>query len=152
MKSDISPCPDDDETVRRADCRHLDFLVDGSVGSVFFDPPFLPVGPKQAGIIAERFSGFSSLEEMYAMYKDSLKEFQRILGKKGVVIWKCQDIVNHDRQRMIHVWIINEAIAMGYEVLDLFVLVRKGRMTSGRWKTQVHARKNHCYYLVLRKK
>lgn len=146
-KGDLVPSSDE---VNNCDCRHLPF-GDSSVGSVFFDPPFLPVGATKKGIMASRFTGFSTLQELYDMYEASLQEFKRILKKGGILIWKCQDIVNHDKQRMFHVWIINEAVKNGFEVLDLFILVRQQRLTSSKWIHQVHARKNHCYYIVLKK-
>lgn len=146
-KYDIAPVLRD---VEQCDCRHLP-LGDASVGSVFFDPPFLPVGKTRNGAMCSRFSGFDTLRDMYDMYEQSLCEFKRCLRESGLLIWKCQDIVHHDRQELVHVWIINKAVTFGFTVLDIFVLLNNARLTSSKWQRQVHARKNHCFYLVLSK-
>jgi len=75
-----------------------------------------------------------------------------VLRPGGVYIVKCQDEVCAGRQRLAHVEIINRLAGMGFEADDLFVVVRKGRPGVSRMKRQLHARKNHSYFLVFRKK
>ena len=66
----------------------------------------------------------------------------------GILIVKCQDEVSANRQHLTHVEIINEYAAIGFHAKDLFVLVRTNRPGVSRMKKQVHARKNHSYFLV----
>jgi hypothetical protein len=65
---------------------------------------------------------------------------------------KCQDEVCANKQRLTHVELINEFTAMGFVPEDVFVLVRTNKPGVSRVVKQVHARKNHSYFLVMRKK
>jgi hypothetical protein len=47
--------------------------------------------------------------------------------------------------------LINELTQKGFMIEDLFVLLRNNRPGVSRVIRQVHARKNHSYFLVLRK-
>jgi len=56
-----------------------------------------------------------------------------------------------NQQRLTHVEIINELNQMGFVVEDLFVVIRVNKPGVSRILRQVHARKNHSYFLVFRK-
>jgi hypothetical protein len=56
-----------------------------------------------------------------------------------------------NQQRLTHVELINEFCGHGFVVEDLFVLLRNNRPGVSRILKQVHARKNHSYFLVFRK-
>ncbi len=51
-------------------------------------------------------------------------------------------------QHLTHVELINEFTTYGFYAKDLFVLVRANRPAVSRIVKQVHARKNHSYFLV----
>ncbi len=59
-----------------------------------------------------------------------------------------QDEVSANRQHLTHVEIINDYQSIGFYAKDLFVLVRPNRPAVSRMKKQVHARKNHSYFIV----
>ncbi len=63
-------------------------------------------------------------------------------------IVKCQDEVSANRQNLTHVEIVNAYLDMGFHCKDLFVVVRPNRPSMSRVVKQVHARKNHSYFLV----
>jgi len=86
-------------------------------------------------------------------YSASLKEFMRVLAPSGYLVFKCQDTVSSGKQYLIHCDIYNLAMEIGYEVIDLFVLLAKNRIMSSpaKWPIQLHARKYHCYFFVFRK-
>lgn len=86
------------------------------------------------------------------MYFKAGKEAHRVLRPKGILIVKCQDEVSANKQYLTHVEIINEYEKLGYYTKDLFVVVRTGKPAVSRLKQQVHARKNHSYFLVFIKK
>lgn len=71
-----------------------------------------------------------------------------MLRDRGVLIVKCQDEVCSNRQRFTHVEIMRAYEGMGFVAEDLFVLVRRNRPGASRVVRQVHARKNHSYFLV----
>jgi hypothetical protein len=85
------------------------------------------------------------------MYFSAGQEAFRVLKKGGVLIVKCQDEVSAGKQWLTHVEIINEYEAYGFYTKDLFVVVRNNRPVISRLKKQVHARKNHSYFLIFTK-
>lgn len=82
------------------------------------------------------------------LYYKAGHEAARVLKPKGVAIVKCQDEVSANRQWLTHVEIINYYEKLGFYCKDLFVVVRQNKAVIARLKKQVHARKNHSYFLV----
>jgi hypothetical protein len=82
------------------------------------------------------------------MYFRAGAEAYRVLRKGGVLITKCQDEVSAGKQWLTHIEIINEYERLGFYTKDLFVVVRQNKPGVSRLKQQVHARKNHSYFLV----
>jgi tRNA G10 N-methylase Trm11 len=143
--------------VEYGDCRCLP-LDDNSLNCIMFDPPFLATtGPSMANpqnnnIINNRFGVYPSEIKLHQFYIDSMKEFYRLLKKDGILIFKCQDKISSSKQYMSHVFIINEAVSIGYYPKDLFILLAKNRLTA-EWQAenQKNARKYHSYFLVFQK-
>lgn len=155
LKFDINPVIPD---VVQADCRDLP-LKDSSISCLMFDPPFLATyGPslknKTRGnnITVNRFSCFRTEPLLHEFYKESLKEFYRLLRKNGVLIFKCQDKVSGGKQYFSHNIIMNQAYDIGFYPKDMFVLLAKSRIISGKHKNQQHCRKFHSYFLVFEKR
>ena len=123
-----------------------------------FDPPFLATtgkslnGTDDNNFINKRFGVYPSEKELHRFYIDSMLEFHRILKENGILIFKCQDKVSSGKQYLSHVFIINEAIKIGYYPKDMFILVAQSRLVA-QWqvKNQKNARKFHCYFLVFEK-
>lgn len=134
-----------------------------SLDCVVFDPPYMhtPGGTahknhqnyeqyyknnKQPEGITQKYH-----EAVLELYFKTGEEVFRVLKDQGVFIVKCGDEVCANKQRLTHVEIINEYEKKGFIIEDLFVLVRKNRPGVSRIIKQVHARKNHSYFLVFRK-
>jgi hypothetical protein len=144
------------------DCRALPY-ADGSVDCVVLDPPYMhtPGGTAHDGHQNfERYyqnNGSAAAgsrkyhEAVLDLYLAAGSEAWRVLGPGGILIVKCQDEVCANRQRLTHVEIVNAYVADGFAVEDCFVLVRTNRPGVSRMLRQVHARKNHSYFLVFRK-
>ena len=153
-KFDIKPQTED--TVE-GDARHLP-LEDCSINSIMFDPPFLATtGPSinkndNNNYINKRFGVYSSEKELHQFYVDAMKEFHRVLTSDGILIFKCQDKISGSKQYHSHVFIINEAIKIGFYPKDLFILLAKTRIVAD-WqvKNQKNARKFHSYFIVFQK-
>lgn len=86
------------------------------------------------------------------MYFKAGTEAYRVLRKDGILIVKCQDEVSAGKQWLTHVEIINEYENIGYYTKDLFIVIRANKPSISRLKKQIHARKNHSYFLVFLKK
>lgn len=150
---DISPQRSD---VVQADARHLP-LADSSISCMMLDPPFLATKGKSlnsndGNIINRRFGVYPDEKSLHRCYSDMLSEAYRILKSGGILIFKCQDKVSSGRQYLSHVYIINEAVRIGFYPKDLFVLLAKSRLVADWQKrNQKHSRKYHTYFIVLQK-
>jgi hypothetical protein len=130
------------------DFRHLPYS-DASIDVFVLDPPFMHTGATVHVSINSRYhnENNTSHESVIRLYAAGILEAARVLKKKGVLIVKAQDECESGRQRFSHVELINLLELFGFEVLDLFVLVRNG-IPMIRQPRQHHARKNHSYALV----
>jgi hypothetical protein len=146
------------------DCRALPYAPE-SLDVVVLDPPYMegllrPNKEHKAGggayaAFREYYSNgdevstgpkwHAAVSDLY--YKAGAEAF-RVLKDNGVMIVKCQDEVSANRQWLTHVEIINHYEALGFYTKDLFVVVRLNKAGISRLKKQVHARKNHSYFLV----
>ena len=145
-KFDTNPQMDD---VSKGDARDMPFQPD-EIKSIMFDPPFVggTIGKGKKGIIKSRFGIYKDIPTLWGMYQDALKEFYRILVGKGVLIFKCQDSVEHNKQYMSEYKIIKMALEIGFYPKDKFILLAKNRLVSPSQRVQQHARKFHSYFLV----
>ena len=136
--------------VTQADVCHLP-LKDGSLTSVCFDPPFLlKTGP--GSIMKGRFGqGLGTMQDLWDFYFLAMREIARILKPKGWLIFKCQDGVLSGKNHFTHVAVHDMALHLGFESVDLFILLAKNRMGDPQGRAQKHARKHHCYFWVFRK-
>ena len=138
-----------DVTVASSDSIPLD---DNSVSSFVFDPPFLTyIRAAREGngnmVMSKRFSGYWRYDELENHYKATLDEAARVLKYKGIMVFKCQDIIH--KMHCTHANVINWSSNL-FRLKDLFVLAAKNRMPSPNRKgTQKHSRIFHSYFLVL---
>ena len=127
-------------------------LLDGSVDSILYDPPFLPgASDKKTGIIAKRFGWFKTVKDLWASYDKTIQECSRILKSKGILIIKCQDVCNCGKNHASHYEVMKYGEKHGLIFKDLAILLAKHRLTDKRWKTQKHFRKFHCFFVILQK-
>lgn len=141
----------------QGDCRSLPIETE-SLNCIMFDPPFLATTGKSlsqsddSNIINKRFGVYPNEKELHRFYIDSIKEFHRILKPEGILIFKCQDKVSSGKQYMSHVFIMNEAVRLGFYPKDLFILLAKNRLVADwQLKNQKNARKFHSYFWVFQK-
>jgi len=131
---------------------------DAALRSLVFDPPFMTyVRAGRSGngnmVMAKRFGGYWRYDELEDHYKSTLRECGRVLGKRGIMVFKCQDIVHNHRLHPTHIF-ITEWMREWFRLKDLFVLAAKSRMPipqkqGERKKVQKHARIHHSYFMVL---
>lgn len=147
------------------DCRNLPY-ENNSIDCVVLDPPYMEglfrkskdhlAGAGTHAAFREHYSNGDACEEdapkwhaaVLDLYYKAGREAHRVLRDYGVFIVKCQDEVSANRQNLTHVEIINEYEKMNFYTKDLFVVVRQNKPGVSRLKKQVHARKNHSYFLV----
>ncbi len=146
------------------DCRALPY-ADGTFDAVVLDPPYME-GLLRSQLQHKAGHGaYAAFRNYYSngteesagpkwhgavtdLYYRAGAEALRVLRENGVAIVKCQDEVSANRQWLTHVEIIQHYESLGFYTKDLFVVVRPNRVGVSRIKRQVHARKNHSYFLV----
>jgi hypothetical protein len=161
---------------RGVDCRELPYR-DGSIDCVVLDPPYMEglfrratghlAGSGSHAAFRARYSdGRATPDEaandgeppakwhdaVVKLYREAAVEAARVLRDEGVLILKCQDEVSANKQRLTHVELVNALAPLGFLAKDLFVLTRPNRPAVSRLLRQVHARKNHSYFLVFVKR
>ena len=146
------------------DCRELPYQ-DGEIDCVVLDPPYMEGFFRDATSQKAGGGSYAAFREHYAngdetpqtakwhdavteLYRETGREAFRVLRRNGVLIVKCQDEVSANRQRLTQVEIVNDYESLGFYAKDLFVVVRPNKLAVARLKKQVHARKNHSYFLV----
>ncbi len=87
-------------------------------------------------------------DKVIDMYMSIALEARRTLHDGGIFIVKCQDEVSANRQKLTHVELIYGYEKLGFYCKDLFVITRTNKPVVARSIKQVHARKNHSYFLV----
>lgn len=146
------------------DCRNLPYEAE-SLDALILDPPYMEGLLRSNKDHKAGNGGFSAFREYYSngdessdgpkwhgavtdLYFRAGAEAYRVLRDEGVMIVKCQDEVSANRQWLTHVEIINHYENLGFYTKDLFVVVRQNKAGITRLKKQIHARKNHSYFLV----
>jgi len=152
------------------DCRNLPY-PDSSIDCVVLDPPYMEGFFRKATAHLAGSGTHRSFREAYSngepttgrrvgpkwhdavvdLYMRASVEAYRVLRRDGILIVKCQDEVSANRQRLTHVEIITGLESIGFYAKDLFVLVRPNKPAVSRIIRQVHARKNHSYFIVFQK-
>jgi len=150
------------EHVIQSDSENLPFENE-SMSAIMYDPPFIIVGSGKgyknngpnSSIIAKRFEGYGTYNDLKENYYNTLKELYRLIKKDGFVVMKCQDTVSGGKQHFTHVMVMNMAYSLGFYPRDMFVLtsnVRVNAFNGTKWKKQHHARKYHSYFWVFEKR
>jgi hypothetical protein len=146
------------------DCRSLPY-TDGEMDCVVLDPPYMEgfyradesyAGQGTHEAFQEHYLNGERPQSITAKWHDAVLEMyvqasieaKRVLRDGGVLIVKCQDEVSAGVQRLTHVEIIVNLNAFGFYAKDLFVLTRPNRPRVTRVIKQLHARKNHSYFIV----
>ena len=135
-------------------------VVDSTFKSLVFDPPFLTyVRAAREGngsmIMAKRFGGYWRYDELEKHYRETLIEAHRVLDKKGIMVFKCQDIIHNHKMHCTHINVMEWSKGL-FRLKDLFILPVKHRMpipqqAGTKKKVQKHARIFHSYFMVLEK-
>jgi hypothetical protein len=119
-----------------------------------FDPPY--VHNPGSMIINDNYKNKETTKGYYhrdiiQLYREGMKEANRVLKDGGYLLVKCKDEIESSRQYMSHIEIHDIAVEeQGLSVQDFFVLTQKV-MPIVQHKVQKHARKNHSYLWVFAK-
>lgn len=146
--SDLKTCPD-----AAFDFRRLPYPY-GSFHAVVFDPPYVHNPGRRFSEEnyrnAETTKGLNHTG-IIQLYQDGMREAARILKSDGLLLVKCQDEIESGRQQWSHIEVLEIARKLGMTGQDLFVLAQHCNPYCQR-SGQKHARKNHSYLWVFKKR
>jgi len=135
----------------QADATNLPLEAE-SLESIILDPPFLfgIHGKTKDYYSSKTHTIFKDFDELYMCYEEIIKEAWRLLKKKGILIFKCQDYTDSETT-MTHVHAYHLATLQGFYAKDMAILVKPNKIYNGN-TTQRHLRKIHTYFWVFQKK
>lgn len=135
----------------KEDARNLP-MEDNYLNNIILDPPFLfgIHGKTKEYYSSKTHTIFKDFEELEKLYKDILKEAHRLLKKKSILIFKCNDYTD-SKTTITHALVYNWAIEQGFYAKDLAILVKPNKIYNPN-TIQRHLRKIHTYFYVFQKK
>jgi DNA modification methylase len=157
--------PEKSPTDEAVDCRDLPY-PDGSFDCVVLDPPYAEgyfrrnaaslAGQSSHKPFRDAYSTGDSTDATHSKYHEAVldlyfaagAEARRVLHDDGTLIVKVQDEVSSNTQELTHIQITNRYADLGFHAKDLFVVIRSNRPSVNGLDKQVHARKNHSYFMV----
>ena len=125
-----------------------------------FDPPYMHHGGRvkldpRAYAMRAKYGNSDGVckshQDIIADYAAGIREAARVLKRHGLLWVKCQDEIQNHRQCWSHVEIYELARAQGFTGHDLFVLHQHGEPVV-QFKRQTHARKNHSFLWIFRRR
>jgi hypothetical protein len=144
--------------------------ADNSIDVIVFDPPYIEGFYRKKATSLAGVGSHSAFQTAYSnsdvqttsqtkkyhdavieAYLSVIPEVNRVLKKSGKFIIKCQDEVSSNAQKLTHVELIYAYEHHKFYCKDLFVVMRNNKPNVSRILQQVHARKNHSYFLVFEK-
>ena len=134
---------------------------DNSIPSIVIDLPFC-IAPKEApsrittgetsnNIMLNRFSSYYPINELLENYNHWIQEAYRVLKRNGICVFTCQSNVSGGKQLWSEEYSWLCAVKAGFYVIDKFILLSKGRLISGKYKKQYHARRFTSVFYVFKK-
>lgn len=148
IRMDLSP--DNPATNLQADIRELPFRP-GSIQSAVIDLPFIHAPGKQS-VMGQRFSGYPSQKALDELHHLAASECARALAPGGLLVWKCQDIIESSKQVWNHLRVHYHCGQVDLRAEDLFILFRtRSALIGWNQRKQQHARRTHSYFWVFRK-
>lgn len=114
------------------DFRHLP-EPDGTFDAVTFDPPYAPMGGRDTSTLSDynerygRDTAPKTPEGVRKLGHDGLAECLRVVKPRGIVAYKCMDFIWSGRLHPASHWVYDDAVAMGFDIVDKFIHVGKVR-------------------------
>jgi hypothetical protein len=119
---------------------------DDAFDLVVFDPPYLTdTGKGTQAVMDRRFGSLKTIKDLrFAVHKGCL-EAERV-SRVGVLV-KVQTYIHASRLVPMERWVEQ---AMTTDLYDIVHQVRKNKITSPKWGSQLSAYRNHASYLSFR--
>lgn len=126
---------------------------DEMMDMVVLDPPYMGHNGGKGYAVARNYNvAVPKYSKYYIpnLYFNGIIEAYNTLKVGGKLVIKCQDEIQSGKQNMNHITIIQFCLEHNFRVEDMFVVVQKNTPIM-RHPYQLHARKNHSYFIVFTK-
>ena len=132
---------------------------DGRVAVIVFDPPHLPAASGSEKSMQQMIDCYGldrtmKGDNISALFPSFLLEAKRILKDDGLIFCKLDDFVhNHRYQWTLVDFVTAVRNVKGLTATDLIIKRDPcaGNLKSGRWVKTHHARRAHCWWVIVRK-
>ena len=134
------------------DCRDLP-IENNSVDVLVFDPPYQPThgSPSKSFGVGNtyrlRVTQLQTINDVLSLYQDGIREAWRVIRPQGRILIKCQDMSYNHSLHLVHLDIIRAMVSVGFDLVDMFVLLNQSRMPQTT-KRQQRAHRSHSYLVV----
>lgn len=147
-KYDQYPQKDDVQPLQDAES-----IKDASIKAVIVDLPFLITRKEWTDNCRMnlRFNSFDNPKDAFEANSYMLDLAFRKLRNRGILVMKTMDVLHVSGQIWISQYVIREAERLGFNLIDMFILIAKSKMLNSGLQQKV-ARKFHSYFLVFKKK
>lgn len=127
-------------------------ISDGSLKSCVVDLPFLITQRQWTAKckMAQRFNCFDSIDDATEANLYMLRLCHRKLKRKGILVFKTMDLYK-TKQIWISRYVQEWAEEIGFELIDMFILIAPSKVLSRGMKQKV-SRKYHSYFFVFKKR
>ncbi|KKN54352.1 hypothetical protein LCGC14_0593300 [marine sediment metagenome] len=134
---------------------------EGMFDAVILDPPYLLIGGIRTlkdsidrgykNRESDKKSKSGKIGAVERLYGGGIIQAYKVLKRSGILIIKCMDQVRGGQQQWLSHDIMDMCRIFGFRNEDQLVFVNKNKPTM-RHDTQKHARHNHSYWLVAKKR
>lgn len=159
-KTDVVFCDIDDQVIPDIVCSYDDTPFESnSISVIVYDPPHLPsaAGTKTSLQHFVKNYGLDKSvigDNISSIFVPFLNEANRILKKDGLIFAKLADFVHNHKYSWTLVDFVNAVNSIdGLTPCDLIIKCDPcaGNLKSGKWKKAHHARRSHCWWVIVRK-
>lgn len=129
--------------------------------AVILDPPYLLIGGIQTlkdsidrgykNRESDKKSKSGKIGAVERLYGGGIIQAYKVLKRSGILIIKGMDQVRGGQQQWLSHDLYDITRIFGFKAEDHFIFVNKNKPTM-RHKTQKHARHNHSFWLICRKR
>ncbi len=132
---------------------------DGEVSVIVFDPPHLPSAAGTDKSLKHFVSNYGldksvAGDNINSVFETFLLEAVRILVPDGLAFCKLADFVHNHKYQWTLVDFVS-AIKAVPELTATDLIIKRdpcaGNLKSGRWVKNHHARRAHCWWVIIRK-
>lgn len=101
--------------------------------------------------MSDRYGSYPTLADLQSDMNLFLLEMHRILSTSGILVFKCQDQIHDRRKYFVSLFVTQQAMKIGFNLIDEFLFLSKVRHQVPT-ENPAASRVYHSKFLVFRKR